>query len=62
LSVEGATGAPDEIEIAPGARDERTIEANGPGKINVRLDLGDDGHAIVSAAVAAPAPATEPGK
>jgi hypothetical protein len=62
LSVEGATGAPGEIEIAPGGREERTIEANGPGKVNVRLDLGDAGHAIVSAGVAAPAPATEPGK
>jgi hypothetical protein len=62
LSVEGASGAPAEIEIAPGGREERTITPGGAGKVTVKLDLGGAGHAIVSARIVTPPPATAPGK
>jgi hypothetical protein len=60
VSVEGATGDPGEIEIAPGARVERTITAGGPGRVTARLDLGSAGHAIVSAHVVSEAATTSP--
>jgi hypothetical protein len=49
LAVEGASGAPSDMEIAPGGREERTISADGPEKVTVRLDAGDVGRSIVSA-------------
>jgi hypothetical protein len=49
LVIEGAAGSAGEITIAPGARDERTIEVDGAGRVSASLDLGDDGKAIVSA-------------
>jgi uncharacterized cupredoxin-like copper-binding protein len=51
LSVEGAKAAKSEIELAPGTREELTIKAEGPGKVTAKLDLGGDGHAIVTANV-----------
>jgi hypothetical protein len=54
LVVEGATGAPPEIAIAPGARQVQSIQADESGKVSARLDLGDLGHAIVEANVSAP--------
>jgi hypothetical protein len=65
LNVEGATGATGQIRIGPGKREERTLTANGPGKLTVRLDMGGAGHALVSAKLVnapAPAPATTPAK
>jgi hypothetical protein len=62
LSAEGATDAAGEIEIAHGGRVERTIKADGPGKVAVRLDLGEGGHAVVSANVVPMTPATQPHK
>jgi hypothetical protein len=62
LSAEGATDAAGEIEIAPGGRVEKTIKADGPGKVTVRLDLGEGEHAVVSARVVPMTPATEPHK
>jgi hypothetical protein len=54
LIVEGATGAPREIEIAPGARKVNTIQAEDSGKVSARFNLGELGHAIVVANVSAP--------
>jgi hypothetical protein len=51
LSIEGAKAAKSEIELAPGAREELTIKAEGAGKVTANLDLGDAGHAIVTANV-----------
>jgi hypothetical protein len=51
LSVEGATGAKSESEVAPGEREEQTIKANGTGKMTAKLNLGDAEHAIVTANV-----------
>jgi hypothetical protein len=62
VSVEGATGAIEEIELGPGGRAEWAIEADGPGTVTVRLDLGDLGNSIVSARVLKTTPATEPGE
>ena len=49
LNIEGATAAKSEIELAPGAREEQTLKTNGKGKVTAKLDLGDAGHAIVTA-------------
>lgn len=57
FSFEGSTGTKDEITIGPGERTEQTINAHGPGQVTVRLDLGDVGHAVVSARVATTTPA-----
>jgi hypothetical protein len=54
LKIEGATAAQSEIELAPGGRQEQVIKANGAGKVTVKLDLGDAGHAIVTANVLTP--------
>jgi len=71
LRLEGATGAAKELELAPGAQEERTIKADGPGNVTARLNAGDAGTAVVSArVVTAPppppttttAPATAPAK
>ncbi len=51
LVIEGATGAPPEVEIAPGAREVRSIQADGSEKISARCNLGELGHAIVAANV-----------
>jgi hypothetical protein len=51
LSMEGAAGETDDIEIAPGGREERTINAHGPGTLTVRLQFGDNEHAVVSGRV-----------
>lgn len=57
LSLQGASGDAGELEIAPGAREERTIKVNGAGKVTAVLELGDLGHAVVSARTALAAPA-----
>jgi hypothetical protein len=65
LSSQGATGVPDELDIAPGGREERTIQSDGSAQLSVRLDLGDVGKAIVAARIVATAttqPTTAPGK
>jgi hypothetical protein len=62
LNAEGATSGTGEMEIAPGGREERTIKADGAGKVTVRLDLGGGEHAVVSANVVPMAPATQPHK
>jgi hypothetical protein len=59
LSIEGASGAPAEIEIAPGDRKEIAIKATGQNKVTARLDLADSGSAIVSARITA-MPTTQP--
>ncbi len=51
LKLEGAILDANEIEIAPGSRVERRITANGSDQVTARLDLGELGHAIVSARV-----------
>jgi hypothetical protein len=51
LSVDGATAAKIDIELAPGAREEQSIKAGGSGKVTAKLDLGNAGHAIVTANV-----------
>jgi hypothetical protein len=61
LSVEGASGAAGAIELAPGAREERTVELSHPGQVSATLNLDDGSHAIVSARIVLPA-ATEPAK
>jgi hypothetical protein len=62
LTIEGGSSPIGDIEIAPGAREERTFTVDAPGKITARLDLGDTGNAIVSARIIAPPPATAPTK
>jgi hypothetical protein len=57
IKIEGATGASGDIEIGPGERAERTINADGTGSVTVRLNAGDIGHAIVSAGTTAELPA-----
>jgi hypothetical protein len=49
LQVEGGACARSEIEIAPGAREERTVKPSGPGTLTIRLDAGDVGKSVVSA-------------
>jgi hypothetical protein len=61
LSIEGASSAAAEIEIAPGGREERTIRSTGAEKVTARLDLGEIGTAIVWARVTT-APTTQPDK
>jgi hypothetical protein len=51
VTMEGAVGEPGSVELAPGSRAEGTIRTEEPGKITVRLDMGDAGSAIVSARV-----------
>ncbi len=51
LIIQGASGNVSEIEIAPGAREERVITADGVGNVTVSLDLGDAANPIVSARV-----------
>jgi hypothetical protein len=62
LSVEGATGCKDEIELAPGGRLARMIKADAPEKVTVRFELEDIGSAVVSGNVMTTAPANKPGK
>ena len=62
LSAQGAADIADEIEIDPGAREVRSIKPDGSATLTVRLDLGDAGHAIVSAHIATTQPATLPSK
>jgi hypothetical protein len=62
LSVDGAAGATSKIEIGPGGREERTIKAYGPGQVTARLDMGDEGDAIVSGRVITSTPASQPSK
>jgi hypothetical protein len=51
LGVEGARCPNPEIQIAAGAREERTIVADASGTVTVRFDVGDSAHAIVSGRV-----------
>ncbi len=60
MSVEGATADAGEIQIAPGGRQEWTIRAKGPGTVTARIDLGEDGQAVVSGRVVTNATATKP--
>ena len=62
MSVEGAVGAAGDIEIGPGGAKERTIKVDRPGKVTVRLEMRDVGHAVVSGRVITMAPATKPSK
>jgi hypothetical protein len=62
LVIEGAAGGAGEITIAPGARDERTTEVDGAGRVSASLDLGDDGKAIVSARTTTISPAQKRNK
>jgi len=62
LNMEGATADWKELELAPGAREERNITVAGPGSVNARLDFGDGVQAIVSARVIAAAANTKPEK
>jgi hypothetical protein len=50
LNIEGGTAAINEIEIAPGAREERTIKLS-TKKVTAKLDIAGSGHAIVAANV-----------
>lgn len=61
LTSQGATGVPNEIEIPPGGREERTIQSDGSPQLSVQLDLGDMGKAIVAARTVATA-TTQPAK
>jgi hypothetical protein len=54
LSVSGATAAKTEIELAPGAREELTIKTDGAKQVTAKLDLGNAGHAVVTANVLKP--------
>jgi hypothetical protein len=51
LAITGAKAEKAELELAPGAREELTIQTDSSGTVTVRLDLGNDEHAIVSANV-----------
>lgn len=51
LVTEGVVGLAADIDLAPGEKQEQTIEVAGPGNVTVRLDLGDLGQAVVSARV-----------
>jgi hypothetical protein len=51
LSTTGATSQKNELELAPGGREELTINSDGSDKLTVRLKLGNEEHAIVSANV-----------
>ena len=51
LHIAGATSEKNELEIAPGAREELTIKSDGSAKVTAHLDVGDSEHAIVSANV-----------
>jgi hypothetical protein len=51
LSLTGAKSAKSEIELAPGAREEQVITVDGASKVTAKLDLGQAGHAIVTANV-----------
>jgi hypothetical protein len=51
LQIDGASSISGKIEIAPGARENRTIKAKGDGIVTARINLCDAGHAIVSARV-----------
>jgi hypothetical protein len=62
LVVERATGGAGEITLAPGARDERTIEVDGEGRVSACLDLRDAGKAIVSAQTTMVPPKSAPNK
>jgi hypothetical protein len=59
LKLEGATGDAGEIELEPGGRVERTIQAKPSEQVTARLDLGESGSAIVAAKVTT-TPTTEP--
>jgi hypothetical protein len=55
LKLEGATLATtDEMEIAPGGREERTVKIDGAANVTARFD-SDAAHAIVSGRVVKPA-------
>jgi hypothetical protein len=62
LHIEGATGTPEEVELAPGARDEWKVLLNGAAQVAAGLDVGDIGRAIVAArlALAPPPPSSQP--
>jgi hypothetical protein len=62
ISLEGATGEVGEITLAPGAREERTIEVNGQDHVSASLDLGHSGKAVVWAktTMVPPAPKRHP--
>ena len=60
VSMEGAEGGIGDIEIWPGGREVRTIKVDRLGKVAVRLELGNAGHAVVSGRVTTMAPATQP--
>ena len=62
LNVEGATGGPADIEIAPGAREEWTLQADGQENVTVRYEGGEIGQAVVSGRVTKSAPANQPDK
>jgi hypothetical protein len=62
LNVEGATGGPADMEIAPGAREEWTLKSDGRGNVGVRFEDQDTGQAVVSGRVIKSAPANQPNK
>lgn len=51
LEIQGATGERSDIEIKPGERIERKLTVGDAKTVTVRLDLGETGHALVSANV-----------
>lgn len=53
LSLEGATASDLDISLGPGEHVERRIRVASPRQVTARLDLGDNGQAIVSARVTA---------
>jgi hypothetical protein len=62
LILKGATGDAGEINLAPGARDERTIVVDGQGTVTASLELSDLGTAIVSARTTMTPPAPKRNK
>jgi hypothetical protein len=59
VRLQQAAGPTGQLEIGPGMRVARTIKANGPGNVTVRIDFEEAGQAVVSARVMAIAPLTE---
>jgi hypothetical protein len=61
LAIVGAKANTDQVEIAPGARVEQILKVADVGDVLVRLDLGNDGHPLVSSRVTL-VPTAKPGK
>ena len=62
LHIEGATAAAagDDVDIAAGGRDERTIRVWSAGTVTIRLDLGEAGIAVLSGRLTTTPPTSKP--